>query len=306
MLSEGRSLIVLGWHNVRPTWCFPAAAGAGEKGMEAQFRVLRRWANVVPLHSALRDLTAGRRLPPRAVALTFDDGYSDNLELAGPMLARLGLPATCFLVPGILNGEVNPWWERLAWVFTTGRAGRMRWDGVDHDLSGPARHTVFKRVAEDLKLLDRHGRESAIDDVQAQLDPSGVFDPRAQFLDWDGARRLQEYFTIGSHTMYHNILSRETAEAQHVDLAESRRQLVDKLGGEVGVLAYPNGKAADYDPNTIAAAEAAGYEFSITTRNGPARRDTPPHEIRRWVMNPHRGALDFAKIVKYLVARRGR
>lgn len=304
MLSAGRSLVVLGWHNVRPTWCFPAPPGAGEKGLEAQFRVLRRLANVVPLESGLRDLAAGRPLPPRAVAITFDDGYADNLELAGPMLRRLGLPATCFLVPGILNGDVTPWWERLAWIFAEGKAKELRWDGAVHALTGPQRHVIFKRVAEDLKRRDRAARESAIDDLQTQLEPSGAYDPSSQFLDWDGARRLQEYFTIGSHTMFHNILAQESAEAQHADLAESRRQIVDKLGGEVAVLAYPNGKGPDYDNDTIAAAEAAGYEFSITTRNGPTRRESPRHEIPRWVMNPHRGARDFAKVVKYLVGQR--
>lgn len=303
MLSAGRSLVVLGWHNVHPTWCFPAQAGAGEKGMEAQFRALRRVGNVVPLESALRDLVAGRPLPPRAVAITFDDGYTDNLEVAGPMLRRLGLPATCFLVPGILDGEVDPWWERLAWIFAEGRASEVRWNGEMRALTGPARRQTFTWIAEDLKKRDGAARLAAIDDLQAQLDPAGDYDASTQFLDWEGARRLQEYFTIGSHTMSHNILSRETAQAQHADLAESRRRLVEGLGAEVAVLAYPNGKRADYDDDTVAAAEAAGYEFSITTRPGPGRPGSPPHEIPRWVMNPHRGTRDFAKVVKYLVGR---
>lgn len=304
MPSAGRSLIVLGWHNVRPTWCFPADPGAGEKGLHAQLRLLQRLANVVPLDSALRDLAAGRALPPRAVAITFDDGYADNLELAGPMLHRLGLPATCFLVPGILDGDVVPWWERLAWIFTETRVKSLRWRDKDRALTGPSRHATFKEVAEDLKRRDRVGRESAIDELTTRLDPPGEFDVKDRFLDWDGAVRLTKYFTIGSHTMSHNIMSRETAESQHSDLAQSRSLLKDKLGGDISVLAYPNGKRADYDEHTIAAAEAAGHEFSITTRNGPARRDSPKHEIPRWVMNPHRGARDFAKVVKYLAGRR--
>ena len=292
-------LIVLGWHNVRPTWCFPAAPGAGEKGLQRQFRVLRRIANVVPLESALRDLTEGRPLPPRAVALTFDDGYRDNLELAGPMLRRLGLPATCFLVPGILDREATPWWERMAWVFAAGTAPRLEWEGVVHDLADrAARHAVFKPIAESLKRRDRAGREAAIDELEARLEPAGRFDTGAHFLDWDEARRLQDYMTIGSHTMAHNILANETPEAQRADLAESRRRLQDGLGAEIPVLAYPNGKHVDYDDHTREAAEAAGYTHSVTTRNGVSTPGTPRHDIRRWVMNPHRGPVDFAKIVR--------
>jgi peptidoglycan/xylan/chitin deacetylase (PgdA/CDA1 family) len=301
-LSAPTKLVVLGWHNVRPTWCFPAAPGAGEKGIERQFRMLRRLANVVPLEPALRDLTEGRPLPPRAVAITFDDGYRDNLELAGPILRRLGLPATCFLVPGILDRAVTPWWERLAWIFTHGTARRLEWDGAVHELPDhQARFAAFKPIAQSLKRRDRAGREAGIDELAARLEPPGRYDTDAQFLDWDGARRLQDYMTIGSHTMYHNIMANETPQAQHADLAEARRRLQDGLGSEIPVLAYPNGTSADYDEHTRQAAESAGYTHSVTTRTGVSTAGTPRHDIRRWVMNPERGPRDFAKIVRDVV-----
>jgi len=50
-----------------------------------------------------------RRLPPRrVVAITIDDGYRDNLDVAEPVLRRQGFPATVFLVSGKLGG-VNDW-----------------------------------------------------------------------------------------------------------------------------------------------------------------------------------------------------
>lgn len=50
-----------------------------------------------------------RRLPPRrGVAITIDDGYRDNLEVAASVLRRHGFPATVFLVSGKLGG-VNDW-----------------------------------------------------------------------------------------------------------------------------------------------------------------------------------------------------
>jgi len=54
------------------------------------------------------DLRAGRLPPRRAVAITIDDGYRDNLEIALPLLRRHGFKATIYLVTGKLGG-VNDW-----------------------------------------------------------------------------------------------------------------------------------------------------------------------------------------------------
>lgn len=294
------TLLVLGWHNVDGTWCFPAGPGKGRSGLERQLRILQRLCTIVPLGSALRDLTEGRPLPPRALAVTFDDGYRDNLTIAGPMLRRLGVPATCFLVPGILSGETDPWWERLAWGFARATAPGVDWEGTRLDTADvPARRQAFDQVSGALKTRDRKERDAAVAELVELLEPGGAsYDAREMFLDWDGARELGGYMELGSHTMYHAILSQEDAAAQHDDLARSREELRRGTGAEIGVLAYPNGKQADYDDATLSAAAAAGYDHAITTERGWNRPSTPRYEIRRWVMNPERGLVDLGKFVR--------
>ncbi|MGH8886585.1 MAG: hypothetical protein ACRDYX_15695, partial [Egibacteraceae bacterium] len=51
--SGGSRLLVLGYHNVNGTWCFPSRPGAGRRGLERQLRALRRVARVVALDQAL-------------------------------------------------------------------------------------------------------------------------------------------------------------------------------------------------------------------------------------------------------------
>jgi len=56
----------------------------------------RKHFAVLPLDRALTQLYAGT-LPPRAVAITFDDGTYDLYRHAGPLLEQYGFPATIYL-----------------------------------------------------------------------------------------------------------------------------------------------------------------------------------------------------------------
>jgi len=284
-------LTVFTWHNIESTWCFPAAPGAGPRGFERQLRFLRRTAKVVPLVTALDDLAAGRPIGPRAVALTFDDGYRDHLELAAPTLQRLGLPATFFLVPGLLSREVRAWWEVASWAFARSRRQQLRWEGQVLPLTSPdLRRAAADRVLELLKDRDREAREATVATLADALDPAGSPEDGGLFLDWDGAGELvRRGFDVGSHSMYHAILSQEEPHEQQRDLAESRRRLEDGLGVRAPVLAYPNGTSRDYSAATIAAAQAAGHSHAVTMRTGMTTAASPPYEVPRVGLTPLTG-----------------
>jgi len=287
-------LLVLGWHNVEGTRCFPSRPGRGRTGLHRQLSALARVANVVPLGRSLADLDAGRPLPPRAVALTFDDGYADVLSLAVPMLERLQLPATFFLVPGLLSREVTAWWEDLASAFATATQPELHWHENTWLLSGSSsRRRAFSAVAEQLKQLGAASRSAAVDELVVRLAPRAVHQPDL-FLDWTGGRELvRRRFAIGSHTTAHAILARETPEAQRADLATARRRLQDELEVSADVLAYPNGRAQDFDTVTTAAAAAAGHTHSLTTIEGLHCRGDSAHAVRRCVVFPERGLTDL-------------
>jgi peptidoglycan/xylan/chitin deacetylase (PgdA/CDA1 family) len=293
-------LLVLGWHNAEPTPFFPSAAGACARGLARQLTTLARTTNVVPLDTALAALADGRPLPRRPVALTFDDGYRDNLETAMPILRRLGLPATFYLVPGLLDRTVRPWWEVVAWAFSAATATSLEWAGrtLPTGPGEPAR-TAMLAVAEELKDLDAATRDERIDGLVDRLGPTGSEDEvRELFLDWAGARRLAAGAAVGSHTMRHVILSRESPEEQAVDLRESRALLEAGLDARIATLAYPNGTARDYDAATLSAAEAAGYRGAVTTIDGWNDRSTPLLELRRFVMDPVRGLNGLRGVVR--------
>jgi peptidoglycan/xylan/chitin deacetylase (PgdA/CDA1 family) len=220
------------------------------------------------------------------------------------MLRHLGVPATCFLVPDILSRMVSPWWEELAWALLKSRAGLIEWSHRRIPLrTRSERRAAFRELAPTLKGMNSEKREAAVAQLVAAADPREPYRPELHFLDWAGAARLPDYMAIGSHSLRHAILSCEEAHAQQADLIAARRHLTVRLGVEINLLAYPNGSRADYDGNTLRAAEHAGYAFGVTTEPGWNTPATHRYEIRRSVLQPQRGAVELGKVVRTLGRR---
>jgi peptidoglycan/xylan/chitin deacetylase (PgdA/CDA1 family) len=249
----------------------------------------------VPLSEAVDTLAAGGSLPPRAVALTFDDGYADWLDAAVPALDRRGMHGTFFLVSDILSGTVSAWWEDFADAFDHAEVDHLEWAGRTHDLSTPqARHATKEALKNELKLVDAATRRAAVEAIADRVAPSRPGTP-SLFLDWDGARALAATgHGVGSHTATHPVLAREEPDVQRVELEESRRALEDGLGQTVDLFAYPNGMKGDYDERTTEIAERVGYRAAVTTRAGLAGPGHSLFEMRRVLVDPH---TDLAEIV---------
>jgi peptidoglycan/xylan/chitin deacetylase (PgdA/CDA1 family) len=285
-----RGLVVFSWHNIESTPGFPTAHGRGVEGFERQLRFLARFATVLPLEPALDALYAGETLPKRAVCLTFDDGYRDNLELAVPLLRRYGLPATFFLVPAFLDQARGAWWESLGWALGHSRRESVEFEGTEYRL-GPAVAASADRMAQSLKGRSQVERDAAIRALVDLTDPEGTDPGAGLFLDWDGARALAAAgFSIGSHSLDHAILSREDPAVQVANIDTARRALVAGIGQEIASIAYPNGRFADADRHTMAAAQTAGHRYGLLLEPGRTTASTDPFAIRRPFVLPHRGA----------------
>ena len=117
-------------------------------------------------------------LPPRALCVTFDDGYADNLLVAAPILKRFGIPATVFVASGYLDGRVM-WNDR---VIESVR--RAEGDAMDLTDLGYGRHP----------LGDATERVSLINRLLMVLEVSSVRGARA--TDVGGCEALRARYAV--------------------------------------------------------------------------------------------------------------
>jgi peptidoglycan/xylan/chitin deacetylase (PgdA/CDA1 family) len=105
---------IIMYHSVRPDAAPGNRLVVSPETFERQMRFLKEHRyKVLPLESIASLIGAKKRIPPRALAITFDDGYKDNYIYVFPILKKYSLPATVFVI-----------------VEEVGRADRLSWDEI--------------------------------------------------------------------------------------------------------------------------------------------------------------------------------
>jgi len=105
--------VILMYHRIADEPNDPWSLAVSPAHFEEHLRVLSRTRHPLALTEFIAKLRAGT-LPPRAVAVTFDDGYVDNLTAGKPRLTAADVPATVFLATGFIDRREPIWWDELA------------------------------------------------------------------------------------------------------------------------------------------------------------------------------------------------
>ena len=278
-LSKGRSMLrrlgdrwrqgafVLMYHRVDTNAEDPFDIRVTPERFADQLAMLReRWrvVGMADLAAAIRD---GESVEGW-VAITFDDGYEDNLRVALPALEREDLPATVFVVSEDLGGEF--WWDRMTRLWLTRR--------------GAAPTPEFRRLHRHLRGLSVRARADVLDAIASEPTLAGVAEPTpARSVTPDELARLAAHplVEIGAHTKTHPCLTDLDAEAQMDEIAGSRAALEAVTGGPVEGVSYPFG---GYDRHSITAAREAGFAYACAAMAGVCTASTPVFEIPRFTV----------------------
>lgn len=259
---------------------------------ERQLRVLRSHFSPLPLTEAI-DRLACRSLPARAVCVTFDDGYADNVDVALPILRRWEVPATFFVATGYLNGG-RMWNDSVV-----ESVRHWREPGMDAGFGPLAVSTATEKRAAIGEILRRWKYlASAEREARAQdlARVAGVPPASSLMMSDTQVRTLRsEGMEIGAHTVTHPILRNLGDGEAAREIIDGGRYLAELLREPMPLFAYPNGQpGTDYGAREIATVRAAGYRAAVSTARGVASADADPYQLPRftpWERNPWRFSL---------------
>jgi peptidoglycan/xylan/chitin deacetylase (PgdA/CDA1 family) len=255
---------------------------------EEHLNVLRRMRRPLRLSDFVHDLLAGT-LSPDSVALTFDDGYIDNLVDGKPLLTAANVPATVFLVTGYIDHPENFWWDELEKLILLEdgpqsfelmvRGESLRFDfatespalkdGTTPAASLKRRHATLWKLWDTLRLLGNKERRLVMIKLRSIFARRNRCSSLSRAMTADEVRTLvaDGLVTIGAHTVTHPSLSGLGAAACLREITESKQACENLLGVPVVAFAYPYG---DFDAESREAVKTAGFTFACSTRRGPA------------------------------------
>jgi peptidoglycan/xylan/chitin deacetylase (PgdA/CDA1 family) len=278
--------LILMYHRIAQDTLDPWQLCVSPANFAAQMQVLRRRRQPMRLTELTQQLRQGQ-CPRRAVVITFDDGYRDNLHTALPVLEANDMPATVFCSAGYVGCEEPFWWDRLATLLlaperlphtlTLDVNGQHRRYELGSDAS--QRLPFYREVWGWLRPLadaDRALALTAIAEWSAATDAAEA--PIA--LSHEQLRTLaaSPLIEIGAHSVTHAALPALPPDEQRREIAQSKAQLEAMIGRPVLNFAYPFG---DQSPETAALVRDAGFQSSCTTERGAVRAGADLFQLPR-------------------------
>ena len=283
--------VILMYHRIADAERDPWGLAVSPRNFAEQLAVLRDCGTPLTL-PALAAAHERGTIPRRAIVVTFDDGYADNLHAAKPLLERHDVPATVFVTTGHTGTQDEFWWdelERLLLAPVTLPAmlylaigGRARhWD-----LGGAATYGDDERRRD----VGRRARDGAPGSrpafyyaVWSALLPVGDDERRAllaAIASWAAggpprashrALRADEIVElargglvdVGAHTVTHPLFPAHPPAVQRDELVASKSALEEIVGRPVTTFAYPYGESSADSPALV---RSAGFVCACSVR----------------------------------------
>jgi peptidoglycan/xylan/chitin deacetylase (PgdA/CDA1 family) len=252
--------------------CFVTASA-----FAAQMQHLAAKARVLPLAEAASRLRDGS-LPSRAVCVTFDDGFANNLHTAYPVLAKYKIPATMFLSSAYIeSGDFHPFvkLKLLALHLRTEESRRVRDDYKSSPLDA-----VLKRAEPLWKVAKSRVTEQERETLRP-LTPAELCSVDPELVEF------------GGHSHTHCILANESESRRRDEIVRSTELIATWTGRPVRLFAYPNGQASDFGAFDQQVLREAGIRVAVTGIAGANACGADPLALRRYPLGLYHDAAGF-------------
>ncbi|MEI8138437.1 MAG: polysaccharide deacetylase family protein [bacterium] len=326
MMPRGAILL---YHRVADEPLDPQLLCVSPVHFDEHLQVLRKIFRPMSLASLASQYRFGL-MPDRAVAVTFDDGYADNLIGAKPILERNDIPATVFVASGLVGQSAEFWWDELdrllltesslpgelnisingaVWQWSLGDiacydSGTARkysgWTVLSHE-TPTMRHEIYRFLCKALKGMTCEQQQHVLDTLQKWAGVGSVGRSARRVMTPNEVMRLGQggIVEVGAHTANHPMLSALPVDAQKSEIIQGKQMLEAWLGRDVNLFAYPYGDKPAYTRETVRIVHEAGFNCSCSNYDGHLYPWTNRYQLPRFVVRNWGGEEFERRLLEY-------
>ncbi len=266
---------------------------------DKKIKFLKRHFNILTLTEAI-ELLKAKRLPPKALVITFDDGYQDNFTVATPILKKYNCPATFFIsTSGVDEGCL--WNDKIEQLLNNTTKTSISKDIIGESITINNKRDkirAFQQLLSKLKFLSHKKRTLQL---QKLADELGNVEFTRTMMTTEQIKILHhDGFTIGAHTHNHTILTTETIDNCQQELLINKNNLESIISDKIKFIAFPNGLfKRDFNFKHCEITKRMDFVAGFSTNDGGAFSSTNIYTVPRFM--PYRKqlplfALSIAKI----------
>ncbi len=217
-------------------------------------------------------------------AITFDDGYLNNLTNALPILTKLKTKAT-FFITGLNNTKSDILWADFLNIASVSRKENIKIcgevfekrKGIFYSLnSNESLYKIIKEINTSyeykLQMMEAFGA-----DAKFKLNPD-LFEKWQLMSDKDILTCSQsEFIEIGAHGYFHNNIGTLTNSESRKELKDVKEYLENLTQKKINSIGYPDGS---YNRTTLDIAEELGYKYQLAAEGFHFEEDFTDNRIR--------------------------
>ena len=253
-----------------------------------QMQVLRQKYNPVTLDDIADWMKGNKQLPPRSVAVTFDDGFEDNYTVAAPIMEKYGIFGAFYLTVCAVRKNELPWFCRTMYLFQEAkRRNTILTDeelGRTWNLGNPEEnreafvHYSNPCATESGRIQDEH-----VEKLENWFGFKLDLTRGPRMMTFDQARELrQRGHIIGNHTFSHGNMGHIPPEALEQEIAKANEILEQELGGKSEHFSYPHPCLnPQWSEQSLALTRQIGFKTAVLTDAGVVTNTSNPLLLQR-------------------------
>jgi len=299
--------IILMYHSISEPDIDPWELAVSPSNFEQQLQVLQNSFKISSVTDIALSLQQGR-VKNKTVALTFDDGYRDNFEIALPLLEKYNIPATFFITNNFGEGKIY-WWDRLANLilrtpvlpanfamtikeesinYSIGEEGVLneRLEQLHRKWVAPAtpptkRSMLYYKLWQLMQPLPPDEIEHILQLIKnwtGKIEDLTL--PHTSLITEEQLKKLANHqlIDIGVHTVNHVALSYHSAEVQEAEILQNKKRLEVLLNKKIDTIAYPYG---EYNNTTLDTVKR-GLKAGLTVEYNVVYNTSNPFKLGRF------------------------